>query len=253
MNSLKLQLQAAGLARYTPLQAVVFITAAALTVASLVHTSFGVLGLSASAFLATIGLFLESLNLRAKQRTDQLSRLWPEVIESLQSAASSGIGQIDALNELAETGPRAIRAHFAQVVQLIDGGKSLDEALSWLKAQLGQIHADRLIELIRLTAASGGTDYIESLKAQGKTTRSEIAIWGELESKQGWVTGTAKLAIVAPWIIVAFLSAREENVNIYNTSEGLLVLLIGLLVSLVAYRLIVILGHLSRPRRVFTK
>jgi tight adherence protein B len=91
------------------------------------------------------------------------------------------------------------------------------------------------------------------LKDQTQITRSEIATWGELESKQGWVSGTAKLAIVAPWIIVSILSSRVENVAIYNTSEGLSVLLTGLVVSAIAYRLVAVLGYLSKPKRVFTK
>jgi tight adherence protein B len=108
-----------------------------------------------------------------------------------------------------------------------------------------------LIELIRLVHLSGGAGYLDSLRAQAQNTRSEIATWGELESKQGWVTGTAKLALVAPWIIVLFLSSRPENVEIYNTNEGLAILLLGLTVSLVAYRLIGLLGNLAKPKRVF--
>jgi tight adherence protein B len=73
-----------------------------------------------------------------------------------------------------------------------------------------------------------------------------------LETKQGWVTGTAKLALVAPWIIVLFLVSRPENADIYNTNEGLTILLLGLTVSLVAYRLIGVLGNLAKPKRVFT-
>jgi len=253
MNKLRLQLQAAGFANYSPWQAVTLAIAAATLLASWVQLSFGVFGLTASAFLATIGILIEFLNIKAKQRSDALTKLWPELIESLQSAATSGIGQIDALNEIAKDGPEIVRAEFAQLIQLIDSGSSLDEALGWLKAQLGQIHSDRLIELIRLTALAGGTGYIESLKLQAQSTRSEISIWGELESKQGWVTGTAKLAIVAPWLIVAFLSSRPENVNIYNSSEGLTVLVFGLIVSLIAYRLVAMLGYLSKPQRIFTK
>jgi tight adherence protein B len=107
--------------------------------------------------------------------------------------------------------------------------------------------------LIRVVYRSGGIGYLESLREQALRTRQEIALWGELDSKQGWVTGTAKLAIIAPWIIVATLSTRSENVAIYNTPEGIGVLLAGLLVSLVAYRLVVLMGNLSKPKRVLIK
>jgi tight adherence protein B len=200
---------------------------------------------------AVIGVCLEAVNLRAKRRSDAIAKLWPEVIESLQSAAKSGIGLIDSISELGESGPWQIRKQFASFVQRIDSGQSFNESLTALKSELGQVHADRLIELIRLVHFSGGAGYLDSLRAQAQNTRSEIATWGELESKQGWVTGTAKLALVAPWIIVLFLSSRPENVEIYNTNEGLAILLLGLTVSLVAYRLIGLLGNLTKPKRVF--
>jgi tight adherence protein B len=251
MSNLSLQLQAAGLGRYQPWQLIVSATSIALVVGSWAQLSFKVFGLSISAAMATVGLIFELVRLRAKSRSDTLSKLWPEVIESLQSAAKSGIGLIDALSEIGQTGPTQIRNYFREFVARIDRGESFDSSLAFLKSDLGQLHADRFIELIRIVHASGGAGYLESLNEQGRITRTEIATWGELESKQGWVTGTAKLALVAPWIIVTFLSSRSENVAIYNTNEGLTILLVGLVVSLIAYRLIGILGNLTRPKRVF--
>ena len=251
MSNYSLQLQAAGLGRYQPWQLIIVATSIALLVGSWAQLSFKVFGLSISAAMATVGLIFELVRLRAKSRSDTLSKLWPEVIESLQSAAKSGIGLIDALSEIGQTGPTQIRNYFREFVARIDRGESFDSSLAFLKSDLGQLHADRLIELIRIVHASGGAGYLESLNEQGRITRTEIATWGELESKQGWVTGTAKLALVAPWIIVTFLSSRSENVAIYNTNEGLTILLVGLVVSLIAYRLIGILGNLTRPKRVF--
>jgi len=251
MSNLSLQLQAAGLGRYQPWQLIVSATSIALVVGSWAQLSFKVFGLSISAAMATVGLIFELVRLRAKSRSDTLSKLWPGVIESLQSAAKSGIGLIDALSEIGQTGPTQIRNYFREFVARIDRGESFDSSLAFLKSDLGQLRADRLIELIRIVHASGGAGYLESLNEQGRITRTEIATWGELESKQGWVTGTAKLALVAPWIIVTFLSSRSENVAIYNTNEGLTILLVGLVVSLIAYRLIGILGNLTRPKRVF--
>jgi tight adherence protein B len=190
---------------------------------------------------------------RAKQRSDQLAKLWPEVLDSLQSAASSGLGIIDSLEEVARSGPLRIRTAFQELVERIDAGLGMDQCLDWFKSQLGQIQADRFVELIRIVNRSGGVGYLDSLRDQALRTRSEIALWAELDSKQGWVTGTAKLAIIAPWIVVATLAARAENIAIYNTLEGTGVLVIGLLVSLIAYRFVGLLGSLSKPGRVLTK
>jgi tight adherence protein B len=253
MKWLRLQLEAAGLSRFSPAQSVILTFALAAIAASWVHLSFGVLGLSLFAFLAVPGIGLELLKAWGHQRSDQLTKLWPEIIDSLQSAASSGFGIVDSLDEISRSGPLRVRAIFGELVQRIDGGLGVDSSLDWFKAQFGMPQADRLAELIRIVQKSGGLGYLAALRNQSLQTRTEIALWGELESKQGWVSGTAKLAIVAPWIIVATLSSRPENVAIYNTSEGLTVLGVGLLVSLVAYRMVALMGTLRRPGRVFTK
>lgn len=246
-----LQLQAAGLGNFRPWHFVVATVSVAALVGSWAQLSFQVLGLSVSLAIAVIGLCFEAINLRAKARSDAIAKLWPEVIESLQSAAKSGIGLVDSINELGESGPWQIRKHFSSFVQRVDSGQSFNTSLVALKHELGQLHSDRLIELIRLVHHSGSAGYIDSLSSQAMIVRSEISTWGELESKQGWVTGTAKLALVAPWIVVLFLTSRPENVEIYNTNEGLTILLVGLTISLIAYRLIGALGNLAKPKRVF--
>jgi len=251
LKTLVLQLQAAGLGRYRPWQVIVASLSVAAVVASWAQLTFKVLGLSVSMAIAVIGLCRELVNLRAKSRSDAIAKLWPEVIESLHSAAKSGIGLIDSISELGEFGPWQVRKPFASFVRRIDSGQSFELSLTALKSELGQLNADRLIELIRLVHLSGGAGYMESLISQAKITRADIATWGELESKQGWVTGTAKLALVAPWVVIIFLASRPENVEIYNTNEGLTILLVGLTVSLIAYRLIGVLGNLAKPRRVF--
>ena len=251
MKVLELQLQGAGLGRYRPWHLIVTALSLAVLVGSWAEISFQVLGLSISIAIAVLGVCFEAVYLRAKSRSNAIAKLWPEVIESLQSAAKSGIGLIDSMSELGESGPWQIRSQFASFVQRIDSGHSFDTSLTVLKSELGQLHADRLIELIRLVHSSGGAGYIESLNSQAKITRSDIATWGVLESKQGWVTGTAKLALAAPWLVVVFLTSRPENVKIYNSNEGLTILLVGLTVSLIAYRLIGVLGNLTKPKRVF--
>jgi len=253
MKPLRLMIESAGLARYSSSQLLFLVISSALILASWVQLSFEVLGLTIFSALATLGTSLEALRLRAKQRSDQLAKLWPEVLDSLQSAASSGFGIVDSLDEVSRGGPSRIRPAFQGLVQRIDSGFGMDQSLDWFKSHLGQIQADRFVELIRIVNRSGGSGYLDSLRDQALRTRSEIALWAELDSKQGWVTGTAKLAIVSPWIVVATLSVRAENVAIYNTAEGTAVLIVGLLVSLMAYRMVGLLGSLSKPSRVLTK
>ena len=78
-----------------------------------------------------------------------------------------------------------------------------------------------------------------------------FTIDGNSESKQSWVLGTAKIAVGAPWVVVALLASRVENAATYNTSSGALVLSLGFVLSLFAYRLVHVLGALPPEPRVF--
>lgn len=204
-----------------------------------------------SAAVSFLGLVLEVLTAKAKSRRRTLAKVWPEVIDSLVSAASSGLSATESLIELAEVGPAVLRPHFHAFAQNLTDGASPAKALSLLKQNLGDVHADRLIELIAIANSAGGAGYHEALRTQATLTRHDLALWGEIESKQGWVAGTAKIAVAAPWLIVLMLSSRTENAAAYASETGTLVLSVGLLVSIFAYRLIQILGSISRPRRIF--
>ncbi|MFM7013582.1 MAG: type II secretion system F family protein [Actinomycetota bacterium] len=248
---MRLQLQGAGYSAISPTTFLVGVLLAAILAASFAQLALGILGFTISVFLAVVGLVLEALTLKASARAEKLAKLWPEVIESMISATSSNYSLVESLEEVALNGPPALRSSFAGFINRIDGGWNFDQALDWLKNQLGEVHADRLIELIRVAQVSGGIGFLTSLRNQAKSARADLALWGELKSKAGWVQGTAKLAILAPWIIVGTLAQRAENVNIYNSAEGLAILLGGLGISVVAYRLVGVLGKLPSAPRVF--
>jgi tight adherence protein B len=72
----------------------------------------------------------------------------------------------------------------------------------------------------------------------------------ELEARQSWTVNAARLAVAAPWIILMLLATRPEAVAAYNTASGAAVLLGGLVVSLVCYRLMLRIGSLPEEERV---
>lgn len=253
MRYFRNQLQAAGLANWSPLS-VIWATALFSGLISLaVHSAFSVWGLTVSSFLAVFASALETLKLRARLRSDALAKIWPELIDSLHSATTSGMSLMDSLSEIAKRGPIRVRSTFGRFVELVEAGEPFYSALDWLKAQFGSRSADSVLELIRVVHEGGSQNYSQTLRRFARQLREDTALWGELESKQGWVMGTAKLALIAPWIVVATLSVRGENVAVYNSVDGLSILLLGLIASVLAHRMIVMLGELPKPDRVFDK
>jgi tight adherence protein B len=128
-------------------------------------------------------------------------------------------------------------------------GLPFSQSLDNLKARLANPIADRFIEITRLASASGGRGYLSALRSQALQLRLENATWSEIQAKQNWVLGTAKLAVVAPWLVLVLLGMRPETAVAFQTETGIAVLVVGLIASLLAFRLIKALGALPQRTR----
>ena len=201
--------------------------------------------------LGIIAAFFELESRRQFLNHNLIIKTWPEVLDSLISAGSAGLSTYEAFNDLSQIGPVALRRQFKLAVDQLDAGSSVEQVAQELKNEFKDPHSDRTLELIRITNQLGGTYYLETLKHFSTVCRQAISLDGELAAKQGWVKGTAKLGVISPWIIVLLLSARPENAAVYNSPAGLVILLIGLVVCLVAYRLIHSLGKMPATPRMF--
>ena len=66
MKPLRMALEAAGWARFSPVQFVISVITVSMLLASWIQVSFEVLGLTIFSVLATFGLSIEALRFRAK-------------------------------------------------------------------------------------------------------------------------------------------------------------------------------------------
>lgn len=248
---LRSTLEGAGLERFGVSGFVACVSVISVAVGAGLSVFFSVPALGVFGALGLVGFSLELLAGVAKKRRAELVKLWPEVVDSIASAVAAGISLPEAFQQLSTRGPMRLRMAFGGFNQRLDSGWVMLDALDWLKAQFGEVHSDRLIEVLRLSTQNGGEALGAALKAQSRQLRDDIGLIGQLESKQGWVSGTAKLAVASPWIIVAMLSIRPENAAIYNSPSGAGVLLVGFLVSVGAYRVIHVMSLLPQQPRVF--
>jgi len=185
------------------------------------------------------------------RRQKSIQDSWPIVLESLESAAISGMSILESLRDLAESEQLMVSKEFDICCREIDSGIGLEEALTRLKQRLSNAAADFTIELIKMTNAFGSAGYVAALRNQSKSLRMDSILKAELDAKQGWVVGTAKLAVAAPWLIVCVLAIRPENAFTYGSSLGTIILLIGLAASAVALRIVYRIASSSTVSRVF--
>jgi len=212
----------------------------------------GIAGIGIAGIALSVAAIIEGLRLLAQQREQVLVAALPPVIEGLAAGIASGEELGLALSQQAEHGPKALIKSMREFVRLGDQGWSLERSLQWLQVELSNVYADQLIQLLLVSLNSGGTGLVANLTHLSQVIRAQAALDTELAAKQGWVTGTAKLGLIAPWLIVMLLNARPEAHDFYASPQGLTLLVGGLLICLMAYLGILSAGKLPRSQRVFS-
>jgi tight adherence protein B len=163
----------------------------------------------------------------------------------------SGLALPDSIVTLAHSGPEATRAAFAAFEQQYRATGSFGLCVDSLKDRLADPVADRILETLRMAREVGGTELTSVLRALGSHLRHEAAIRSEVEARQSWVVNAARLGVAAPWVVLMLLATRPEAAIAYNSAAGVAVVTGGLIVSIIAYRLMIGLGRLPEERRWF--
>ncbi|ABY23086.1 type II secretion system protein [Renibacterium salmoninarum ATCC 33209] len=186
---------------------------------------------------------------RAKRRIAVLRELWPDVVDHLRSAIRAGLSLAEALIQLAEKGPEPLRPYFRDFGADYRAGGSFETSLDLLKERLADPVADRIFEALRLTREVGGSDLGLLLGTLSEFLRESARTRSELEARQSWTVNAARIAVAAPWIVLVLLAAQPNALLAYNSPSGWILLLAGLIISVVCYRLMLRIGALPDERR----
>jgi tight adherence protein B len=190
------------------------------------------------------------VRMRARRRRSVMRDLWPDIVDNIGSAVRAGLALPEALSQLTIRGPQELRPAFAAFAEDYRATGRFQDCLDRLKERLSDPVADRLIESLRIAREVGGSDLGRLLRTLSAFLREDARTRAELETRQSWTVNAARLAVAAPWIVLAMLSTRPDSLQAYSRPAGVLVLAIGAALSLVAYRLMVRIGRLPEEGRV---
>ena len=190
------------------------------------------------------------VRMRARKRRSVMRDLWPDVVDNIGSAVRAGLALPEALSQLTIRGPQELRPAFAAFAEDYRATGRFQECLDRLKERLSDPVADRLIESLRIAREVGGSDLGRLLRTLSAFLREDARTRAELETRQGWTVNAARLAVAAPWIVLAMLSSRLDSLQAYSRPAGVLVQAVGAALSLVAYRVMVRVGRLPEEGRV---
>ncbi|WP_237200980.1 type II secretion system F family protein [Rothia nasimurium] len=217
--------------------------------------TFALTSLLPLAFLACgmgfIGPKLGVKRIAAKRRA-QLRDQWPDAVDHIRSAIRAGMSLPDALMQLQYRGPEPLRPAFAAFASDYRASGEFIPALNRLKDKLSDPTADNIIEALKVTREVGGTDLGRLLGTLSSFLREKSRTRSELEARQSWTINAARLACVAPWVVLALMATQPSTLRIYNSFAGFAVLTGGFAVTWFAYRLMMKIGALPEEKRVLT-
>ena len=223
----------------------------AVAAAALAEAILGVRALTVVAGLVWLILPTLIVLWRARARRRLNRAVWPDVVDHLVSAVRSGLALPDAVSSLAQAGPVVTRTAFTEFERDYRATGNFGYSVDRLKASLADPFADRLLETLRMAREVGGSDLTVVLRSLSSWLRQDAAVRAEVEAKQSWVVNAARLGVAAPWIVLVLISSRPEAAQAFNTTAGTVVILGGLTVSVLAYRVMLALGRLPEERRWF--
>jgi len=200
-----------------------------------------------------VGLVLPSVMVvaRARSRRRAARVVWPDVVDHLVSAVRSGLALPDSVVTLAHTGPPVTREAFATFERDYRQTGNFSTSVDRLKDRLADPIADRILETLRMSREVGGNELTQVLRNLAGYLRQEAAIRSEVEARQSWVVNAARLGVAAPWIVLLLLATRPEAAIAYNSVAGGILITVGLVVTVVAYRVMLALGRLPEEKRWF--
>ena len=189
------------------------------------------------------------LRQQREARFHRLQQAWPGVIDHLRAGIRSGSDVTAAVMALPDTLPPEINRPVGEFRHNIRRGYDTDQALSELSSRLANPVGDRVCEVLRMAHEVGGTDLPTVLLQLQQSVRSDIAVREDARAAQSWIRSAALLALCAPWIVLLVIGTREQTLTAYQSLEGTLILVVGAIVSVVAYRMMKSIGALPVASR----
>ncbi len=188
---------------------------------------------------------------REKSRT-ALQELWPEILDQLISGLQSGLSLAQTLASLSDRGPMPSRLVFLRFRERLTETGDFEGSLISVKNFFLDPIADQVCEVLLFAKSSGSRDTALTLRTLADFVRSDLALRAEISAKHGWIKNSALLAAIAPWLLLLLLAAQPATARAYSSPSGVIVLMVGVAMTIVAYFWMARVGRLRENSRIFS-
>ena len=175
-----------------------------------------------------------------RRRDDRAQHLqaqaWPGLVDDMTSAVRAGLNLPEALAGAAGRAPLAMRPAFAVFRSRYGRTGDFAGSLEVMRAELADPVFDQLAQSLLVAREVGGTDLTQVLRSLGSFLRADLQIRGEVRARQSWTVNSARMAVAAPWVVLAMLSTRASTIAAYQSFPGAVILVCVAASSVTAYQ-----------------
>lgn len=215
---------------------------------------FALTGLVAVALVPAIVVATLPKAYYARKRAQRLAAVqeaWPDGLRDLLSSVRSGASLPSAIDNLALFGPEPLREAF-QGFDVYSRSLGVVPALEMVKDDLADPTADRIVEVLILAYERGGTVVPEILEDLAEATTRDLWTLEQIRTEALEQKINSRVVFVLPWVVLVAMTARSGAFrDFYSSPAGLLVVLIGGVMSLVGVFIASRLGSQPSEPRVF--
>ena len=172
-----------------------------------------------------------------------------DATDAMGSGVRAGTALPQVLCDLADEGPVPVRFAFEAFSRDYSANGRFELALDTMKETVADPVADRIVEALRFARSVGGADLTRLLQDLASLLREDARVRGELEARQSWTVGAARLGLAAPWVVLLLLSGGGASAHVWNSPGGIAVLCSGAGICVIAYLIMKAMGRLSTDPR----
>ena len=180
---------------------------------------------------------------RRLRRLSEVHESWPDGLRHIVASLRTGSSLTAALDDLARTGPAPLRIAFARFPAL-SRALGVDTALTVIRDELADPTSDRVIEILLVAYERGGSIVPAVLADLSDATTRDLRTVNEIRTNALEQRINGRIVFVVPWLVLLMLTSRPGPFrDFYASTAGVVVIVVGALVSLIGAWLI---ARLSR-------
>jgi tight adherence protein B len=188
---------------------------------------------------------------RAENLTINRTNSLPEIIDLIISGLQAGMSTTETLANLGKVGPTCVKQIFQQFEINLRNNGNFQSEINTLKEEFNDPLADQLFETLIYASKFGGRNAIKILQELSEFVATDISLRSEIMARFSWVKNSAALAAAAPWILYLILRTQENARIAYSQPIGQIFMLMGFVLTAIAYFWMQKIAKLPRAKRIF--